>query len=321
MPDAFSFDIHVLGLVDASPSGRTRFASTMERLTGRPGSEFEQTFPKAEDAAFQYLDQEKARLVAGALGDSGVLIEVRPRVSAPGETEAEQSLSVRVCPSCQHTQPMAAEECEACGVVFAKFEREQVFKMQKDRCLEEALTKALQVREEWLNRAKQYLETHPIPEDATEGFGRVLMRDELPFLRLASDEGPILMTSRRMIAAVGEIFHSIPYEMISDVDVGGGLVVKKNKVRLHFAFHSQIPLGGGEMKKSLTWQLDKDSSFYKEVIMDWAFARSFICGGCGERDLQYRTDGNKVRARCMHCATDHEIDAREAVAVPLIKEE
>ena len=55
--------------------------------------------------------------------------------------------------------------------------------------------------------------------------------------------------------------------------------------------------------------------------MDWSFARSFICGGCGERDLQYRTDGNKVYARCMHCATDHEIDVREAVAVPLIKED
>ena len=63
MAESFSFDIHILGLVDASPSGRTRFTSTMERLTGRPGSEFEQTFPKMDDAAFQNLDQEKARTV------------------------------------------------------------------------------------------------------------------------------------------------------------------------------------------------------------------------------------------------------------------
>ena len=321
MAVSFSYDIHVLGLVDASPSGRTRYAATMERLTGRAGSGFEQGFPKADDAVFQYLDQERARMVADALGKSGVLIEVRPRISSPGAGEIDSPVSTRDCPSCNHTQAANADECEACGVVFAKIEREQVFKMQKDRCLEEALTKALQVREEWLGRAKNYLETHPLAEDATEGFSRVLMRDELPFLRLASDEGPILMTSRRMIASVGDVFHSIPYEMINDVDVGGGLVVKKNKMRLHLTFQTAMPLGDGEVNKSLTWQLDKDSSFYKEVVMDWSFARVFICGACGERDLDFRTEGKKVHARCMHCATDHEIDVYEAVAVPLVKEE
>jgi formylmethanofuran dehydrogenase subunit E len=54
--------------------------------------------------------------------------------------------------------------------------------------------------------------------------------------------------------------------------------------------------------------------------MDWAFARNFICGSCGERDLEYRTEVATVKMRCMHCATDHEVDMREAVAVPLITE-
>jgi hypothetical protein len=66
----------------------------------------------------------------------------------------------------------------------------------------------------------------------------------------------------------------------------------------------------------LTWQLDKDSSFYSDVVMDWAFARNFMCGTCGARDLDFRTDDDIPHARCMHCATDHEIDLREAIAIP-----
>jgi hypothetical protein len=224
------------------------------------------------------------------------------------------------CPSCDHLRTPETAECESCGLVFAKWEREQIVKMQQERSLEEALTKALQVREEWVQRAKKYLETHPFPEDGAEDFNRVLYREEIPFLRLYSDEGPILMTSRRLIALVGEIYHSIPYELVGDVDFGGGLVTKKKRVRMLLTFHSPLPLTSGEVVKSMAFQLDKDSSFYKDVIMDWAFARNFICGSCGERDLQYRTEVAAVRMRCMHCATDHEIDMREAVAVPLITE-
>ncbi len=70
----------------------------------------------------------------------------------------------------------------------------------------------------------------------------------------------------------------------------------------------------------MSWILDKESSFNKEVVMDWGYARNFICGSCGERDLDFRTDGTKVHCRCMHCATDHEVDLAECVAVPLLSE-
>jgi hypothetical protein len=109
--------------------------------------------------------------------------------------------------------------------------------------------------------------------------------------------------------------------MISEVDYGGGrLATKKSKFRLQVVFHSPVPLSNGELVKSFTWHLDKDSSFSKDVVLDWGYARNFICGACGERDLQYRTDGAKIRFRCMHCATDHEVDLKECVAVPIIAE-
>jgi hypothetical protein len=138
----------------------------------------------------------------------------------------------------------------------------------------------------------------------------------VPFLRLRSEEGPILMTSRRLIASLEGGFFFIPYEMVSDVTLGGGLVQKKNWVRLQLSFHAPIPSPSGTTKQ-FTWMLDKDSSFYKDVIMDWCFARLFICGGCGQRELDFRLEGSKPKARCMHCATDHEIDLREAIAIPL----
>ncbi|MCU0856683.1 MAG: hypothetical protein MUF63_18000, partial [Rhodobacteraceae bacterium] len=70
----------------------------------------------------------------------------------------------------------------------------------------------------------------------------------------------------------------------------------------------------------MAWHLDKDSMFFKEVVMDWGYARNFICGSCGERDLQYRTENRKVFFRCMHCATDHDVDLVECIAVPRISE-
>jgi hypothetical protein len=112
---------------------------------------------------------------------------------------------------------------------------------------------------------------------------------------------------------------AIPYEMVADIDIGGGLVQKKNRQRLTLTFHGPLPMPGGE-GKSASCNLDKDSAFFKDVLMDWVFARNFMCGACGERDLDYRYEQGGSRARCMHCATDHEIDLREAVAIPVIKE-
>ncbi len=324
MTEPLSYEIYVLGLLDPSPDGRARYVEAMEHLTGKPSANFEGAFPKASEPAFRSLEPDRARTVAGVLGQAGVFIDVRPRHVAP-EDAADDILEKPLfdsleCPVCGHEHAPGAAECEQCGLVFAKHEREQVLKMQRERALEEALTKALQVREEWLHRAKKYLESHKFPADGSDGFERVLVREEVPFLRLASEEGPILMTSRRMISQREELFHSIPYEMVGDVDFGGGLVTKKNRVRMVLTFHSPLPLTTGEAIKSMTWQLDKESSFFKDVIMDWSFSRNFICGACGERELEFRTETNKVRMRCMHCATDHEIDLREAVAVPIIKD-
>lgn len=324
----YSFEIFVLGLTDASKAGRARFAKTMEQLTARPAKDFEASFPSSNEALFRGLDQENAKKVADTLGDAGIFIEIRPRLetseitgftSEPPEI-SDESEYTRSCPACNFVQSADALECQRCGVVFAKVEREQIHKMQKERFLEEALTKALQVREEWRHRARQYLESHPLPEGAADQFEPFLVQDEEPFLVLHSEEGPILMTSRRILALADDTTHSIPYEMISDVDVGGGLVQKKKTVRLQITFHSPLPQSSGDPAKAMSWNLDKDSSFYKDVIMDWAFARNFICGACGERDLDFRTESYEVHARCMHCATDHEIDLQEAVAVPQVQE-
>jgi hypothetical protein len=142
------------------------------------------------------------------------------------------------------------------------------------------------------------------------------MHDEVPFLRLIADEGPILMTHRRMIANLTDGSFSIPYEMVGDVTLGGGLVQKKNRVRLQLTFHAAIPAPGGSSKQ-FTWQLEKESSFFKDVIMDWCYSRVFMCGGCGQRELDFRVDGTKTKCRCMHCATDHDIDLDEGIAVPV----
>jgi hypothetical protein len=318
MAEVYSYDIYVLGLADPTAGGRHRFANTMERLTGRSSEEFEEGFPPPNLPMFQAMDKETAQETADALGETGVLIEVRPTDKPPQE-QPKFAAATRECPACNQIQPATNEECPKCGVVFKKYEREQLLKMQKDHTLEQAMIKAMQVREEWLHRATQYLETHKVAKDASAAFAAELVQDEVPFLRLNSDEGPILLTSRRLLTRRENVFESVPYEMISEVDFGGGkLTMKKAKNRLQISFHTPLPLKSGETIKNMTWNLDKESSFSKDVVMDWGYARNFICGACGERDLQYRTEETKVHCRCMHCATDHEVDLAECVAVPLI---
>jgi hypothetical protein len=323
MPEVFSYDIYVLGLNDPSSDGRDQFATLMGRLTGRSESEFSERFPSPSIPMFQSLNQEKAQEVADKLGDAGVFVELRVSDAHPAMYEDfDGEAATKSCPSCGHVQSAMAEECERCGVVFQKYDREHIQEMQRDKALEEAMVRAMQVREEWLHRATQFLEQHPLKKEDAAEFSTVLMQEEVPFLRLDSDEGPILLTSRRMIANRDGVFESIPFEMISDVDFGrGGLVTtKKAKQRLQISFHSPFPTSAGGTVKNFAWHLDKESSFYKDVVIDWGFARSFICGACGERDLDYRTEGSAIHMRCMHCATDHEIELQECVAVPLIKE-
>lgn len=315
MLDMLSFDIMLLGLTKPGENARSRFANAMARLTGRPKQEFTEPSASSDMPLFTSLDQGVAKMVARTLGEAGALIEVR-RSSAVARDPHGQLAPIDTCPTCGFVQPAGGAECVKCGLIFSKFEREQIQHMQQDRGLEEALTKAIKAREEWYQRASQYLETHPLPEEATRSFAGNIEQGELPFLRLISDEGELLLTSRRLIAQHKGSTLSVPYEMIEDVNIGGGIVTKKSKTRLQLVFHAPLVVGEAATK-SLAWQLDKDSSFSKEVVMDWAFARNFMCGACGARDLEFRLDGTSNRCRCMHCATDHQIDLREALAIPM----
>jgi hypothetical protein len=322
MDEYLSYNIHVLGLKDASKSGRQRFVGTMERLTGRPRGEFEEQFPSPYIPVFQSLDRDRTKKILESLESNGILVEIRPTDSPPVNAEEELEAGKRACPACNSHQSASNIECQRCGIVFSKYEREQLVKMQKDHTLEQAMIKAMQIREEWLQRATKFLEGKPLPKDAAKAFSTILLQDELPFLRLESAEGPLLLTSRRMLTKNNDgKFISIPYEMVSEVDFGGGAIqTKKSKFRVNLKFHSPLPVGPDENIAKMSWVLDKDSSFNKEVVMDWGYARNFICGSCGERDLDFRTDGPKVHCRCMHCATDHEIDLAECVNVPLMSD-
>lgn len=314
MYDVVSFDIMLLGLTKPGEPGRARYANAMARLTGKPQRDYRESRPSFDKPLFIALDQGTAQMVARTLGEAGALIEVR-RSSVVARGSSDQLAPTDTCPTCGFVQPAGGNECGKCGLIFSKFEREQVQQMQQDRGLEEALTKAIKARDEWYQRAQQYLEFHPLAEDSTAGITEPIAVGELSFLRLNSEEGPILMTSRRIVANHKGQSMSIPYEMIEDVNFGGGLVVKKSKVRMQLVFRAPLPTAEGSAK-SLTWQLDKESSFFKDVVMDWAFARNFMCGACGARDLDFRLDAGRSRCRCMHCATDHQIDLREAFAIP-----
>ena len=101
------------------------------------------------------------------------------------------------------------------------------------------------------------------------------------------------------------------------MDLGGGIVKRKDRVRFMLGLHAPMTMPEGELK-ALTWQLDKESSFYQDVIMDWAFARNFLCGSCGAHQVEYRLQDEIIHVRCMHCATDHKVDMDEAMAVPII---
>jgi hypothetical protein len=239
MNENLSYNIHILGLKDASKAGRQRFVGTMERLTGRPRDEFEDQFPSSHVPMFQSLDLGRAKKTLDSLESGGILVEIRPTDSPPVGAEEEIEDGKRACPACNEHQSASNIECQRCGIVFTKYEREQLLKMQKDHTLEQAMIKAMQVREEWMQRATKFLENKPLPKDAAKIFSAILLQDEVPFLRLESAEGPILLTSRRMVTRNSEgKYISMPYEMISDVEFGGGAIqTKKSKFKVRSPFH------------------------------------------------------------------------------------
>jgi len=173
------------------------------------------------------------------------------------------------------------------------------------------------VPEEKHELGEEHQQGHPLAEEKVQAFNQILTQEEIAFLALESVEGPLLLTSRQFVGLIEGNFIRLPYEIIKDVDYGGGLVVKKGHTRLVLNFHAPVPFRE-KNEKSMTWQLDEESATHKETIMDWAFARSYMCGQCGARDLDYRTEKGHTRARCMHCATDHDIDLRNQTITPMV---
>lgn len=317
MDSSYSFDIALLGLRDASQNGRSRMVSAMERLTGRSTAECQEVMAKVGHTIFDSLPLDQAQLIFTALDEAGAICELRPKPEAARAVSESDRGAMAACPACGFVQPAGVDECSRCGVVFSKMERNEVRKIQNSQALEEALSRAEQIRQEWDDRAKQFIQSRALPDGATEVFVDALAREEIPFLLLEAAEGPLLMTSRQVLAKIEADVVFMPYEIIKDVDYGGGLVIKKNHTRLVLHFHTPIPFRGKTVG-SLTWQLTAESATHKETILDWAFARSYICGACGARDLDFRTDKGNTYGRCMHCATDHAIDLRHHRVTPLM---
>jgi len=93
--------------------------------------------------------------------------------------------------------------------------------------------------------------------------------------------------------------------------------VKKGHTRLVLHFHAPVKYGDKAVT-SITVQLTAESATNKETIMDWAFARSYMCGECGARDLDFRSEKSTIHARCMHCATDHVVDLKSNTIRPML---
>jgi hypothetical protein len=317
METPYSYDIAFLGLKDASSAGRARMVLAMERLTGRSTADCQKVLSKVGFTIFDSLPLDQAQLIVSALGDAGAVIEVRPREEVARSVSETMGGGMTQCPSCGFVQKAGMDECSRCGVVFSKMEKDDLRRMRNDQALEEAQQRAEQIRQEWDERAKQILESRPIAESDIEAFRGALTQEEIPFLLLKAAEGPILMTSRQMLGLMDGVFVYLPYEVIKDVDFGGGLVVKKGHTRIVLHFHMPIVFNNKNVN-SLTWQLDAAAATNKETIMDWAFARSYFCGACAARDLDFRNDKGAIRGRCMHCATDHAIDLKRHKITPII---
>ncbi|MEE4271472.1 MAG: hypothetical protein V2I67_07360 [Thermoanaerobaculales bacterium] len=318
MESPHCFDIAFLGLKDPSAGGRSRMINAMERLTGRSTADCQESLSRIGMTIFENLPVEQARLILKAMDDAGAICEVRPKDELANAADSDALGGMQQCPSCGFVQSADSEECPRCGVIFSKMEKDEVRKMQKDSALEEAQARAEQIKQEWDDRAKQLIENNPLPDGAVDAFDLALTQEEIPFLLLEAAEGTALMTSRQILVHVDGEFVYLPYEIIKDVDYGGGLVVKKGHTRLVLNFHAPVPFRG-KSANSITLQLTADSATNKEAIMDWAFARSYMCGSCGARDFDYHQEKAGLHARCMHCATDHAIDLKNHAIKPLIK--
>ncbi len=311
-----SFDIFFLSLREPSKTGRLRFSQTLAHISDLSNEKIEELLKTPGQLIFERLSRERANEIVTALGQAGARLEIRPNPAPPN---VERDIATRKCPRCGFIERADAQECSQCGLVFAKWEREQVRAMQREQRLEEAMAKAVQVRQKWTERATEYVAKHPLRGDVPAPLQAKLSLQETAFMIVQSEEGPLVLTSRRCLCERNGVTLSLPWELMSGIEFGGGLLKKRGDVsRMQMTLYGPVTTGKGETADKLVWQVNGLDAVDRDTIMSWAYARKFPCGACGKTDLQFRIDGNRVHARCMYCATDHEIDLEEALAIPIL---
>lgn len=264
------------------------------------------------------IDGQTAAKILTTLDEIGIRTEIRPAAPLPTPPPMTPAVETATtpCPSCGFANPESQPECSACGLVFAKFEKRAVGRMMAESRLEEEINRARRIEQEWTDHASNYRKQHPLPAGATVPFADDLVVEEVPFLRLETDSGPLLLTSKRMLVRTKKELISIPFEMISTLEFGGGFSLLGGNTRMVLTF--KAPLVIKRLRAStLTLQVQKNPSFDRETILHWAFSKNFMCGRCGARDLSFRLEKSQPRARCMRCAADHSINLTQAVALPM----
>lgn len=315
--DTRKFDIFPLAFTIDSDEAKARFRALADRFSDG----HQQMWGALGQPLFRSIDGQTATEILAKLDEIGIRTEIRP--AAPPSAAAPMIPTVEnktlPCPSCGFANPESQPDCGACGLVFAKFDRREVSRMMAETRLEEEINRARRIEQEWTDKASDYRAQHQLPAGVTAPFADDLLVEEVPFLRLETDLGPLLLTSKRMLARTKKELLSIPFEMISSVEFGGGFSILGGNIRMVLTF--KAPLVIKRLRAStLTLQVQKNTSYDRETILHWAFSKNFICGRCGARELSFRLDKAESRARCMRCAADHSINLTHAVALPLGEE-
>lgn len=308
------FDIVPLAFTIDSDEAKMSFGAVVDRFSDSP----HQVWGALDQPLFRSVDGQTAAEILTKLDEIGVRTEIRPATiqTTTAQSPPKVGTATLPCPSCGFNNPESQPDCGACGLVFAKFEKRAVNRMMADSRLEEEINKARRIEQEWTDRASDYRTQRPLPAGATDPFANDLLVEEVPFLRLETDLGPLLLTSKRMLARTKKELLSIPFEMISSVEFGGGFSILGGSIRMVLTF--KAPLVIKRLRASIfSLQVQKNTSYDRETILHWAFSKNFICGRCGARDLTFRLEKTESRARCMRCAADHSINLTHAVAIPL----
>jgi len=302
-------------MADATPEGRAQLLGVLQQVSQRPASQFADCFDHPELPLLSCVPTQQAQAVFTALQGIGAHVELRRAEDATSPTPSSEHTGF-VCPTCGFAQPLDSEECVKCGLLFTRWQREKLEQDQIERQLERSLDMALHQRKKHIDLARDLQSRFKVSEQALTLFGSYLASDEVVFASLWSREGMLLLTSRRLLFELEHGIASIPWEVVEDLDHSDMLVKKKGMLRIIFKFVCDLPLPG-KPAKSIARTFEKEASWVKDTILDWVYARSFICASCHLEEATFRRKGEKVFMRCMHCATDHEVDMHEAIALPV----